>query len=432
MRNSTAHPPPETMPTASTVPAAAPPALVEIARFRHKRDTKPERQRLAWDELVRRLLRHTVRAGKDGALWSPAAYPEGKTRKDEHVTSVTALVYDFDACTPDWHLLDGLAFVAHSTHSHLTVTEHNPTGGPCWRLVLRLRRKVPRADWERVWRRARARYAPGADSSCSDASRMYNLPSCPAQARDKAQAQAGEGAAIDPDALPETPEEIEARELAAARARVQAEAAAVGLPSAGAAHARRAGERPGDRFTRESTWAGILEPHGWRSPGEKGGAEVWNRPGRADDREARSTNVTRDGNLWVWSSNAPPFEANTSYTRLYAYVLLEHRGDWGAAIRALASAYETGEGAAPRVAVGPERRNGHAPPEDGGARRPRRPPARPARRRRSRPNSPPWATASGSTRSATRSSWRTGGRCSTGSGRTLSPRCSTRACGTRG
>ena len=184
-----------------------------------------------------------------------------------------------------------------------------------------------------------ARDAPGADSSCSDASRMYNLPSRPAQARDKAQAQAGEGAAIDPDALPETPEEIEARELAAARARVQVQAAAVGLLSVGAAHARRAGERPGDRFNRESTWAWILEPHGWRSPGEKGGAEV--EPPRPDGRPRGPQRQRHPGRQPLGLvQQRPALRGQHQLHQALRLRPVEHRGHWGPAIRASASAYE--------------------------------------------------------------------------------------------
>ena len=341
MQAYTAHQPPDNPPTGPV------PALLEIARFGNKRDTRPRRQRVTWDALAAELLRHAVRREKDGPLWSPAAYPDGATRKDEHVAAVTALVYDVDGAAPDWHLLDGLAFAAYTTHSHLVVCEHNPTGAPCWRLVLPLTRPVARADWRRVWRRARARYAPEADPACSDASRMYYLPACPPGARPAA--QRGEGAPVDPAALPETPEEAQERELAAAR------------PARPAARGPLDGERPGDRYARETSWAGILEPVGWRSGGVRRGQEIWIRPGRTDDRDARSANTTRDGNLWVWTSNAPPFAPNVSYTKLHAHVLLEHGGDWRAAVRALAERY------GPPLAVALTHRrdgtaNGHAPP----------------------------------------------------------------------
>ena len=104
---------------------------------------------------------------------------------------------------------------------------------------------------------------------------------------------------------------------------------------------------------------------------------MWRRPGRADDRDARSANTTRDGNLWVWTSNAPPFESRRSYTKLHAHVLLEHGGDWRSAVRALAARYD------PPAGIDPGHRrtgatDGHAPPRiappvaDGGGGKPPR------------------------------------------------------------
>jgi putative DNA primase/helicase len=183
---------------------------------------------------------------------------------------------------------------------------------------------------------------------------MYYLPAGP-PGRPRA-ARLGEGAPVDPDGLPETPEEVEERELAVARPAPRTTAS----PTV-------AGARPGDRFAREASWAEILEPHGWRSGGEQRGHEVWRRPGRADDREARSANTTRDGNLWVWTSNAPPFEPQHSYTKLHAHVLLEHDGDWTAAIKALAARDEgqrSGGAAAARSSSG-RRPTPPAPPAAG-------------------------------------------------------------------
>lgn len=304
-----------------------PPDVITISRFGNKRDKHPKPEHHSWGGLTRLLSRHVVRREKDGPLWSPTAYVDGTTRGARTVEAVTELVYEFDGVAPDWSLLDAVAFVAHTTHSHLVVCEHNPTGGPSWRVVLRLAQPVPLADWQRVWRRGRARYAPASDPSCSDPCRMYYLPTCPPGQRGAA--QIGEGIPIDPDTLPETPEEVQERELAAA----------VPVPTP-AGVSPIDGERPGDRFTRETTWAQLLEPRGWRCAGERGEREVWNRPGRTDDREAHSANLTPDGNLYVWTSNAPPFEPQRSYTKLGAYVTLEHGGDWTAGIRALAKCYD--------------------------------------------------------------------------------------------
>jgi P4 family phage/plasmid primase-like protien len=314
--------------------ADKPPDVVTISRFRHKRDTEPRQERRPWDDLTGLLSRHTVRREKDGPLWSPVRFHPGAERAAANVEAVTVLVYDVDHVPLDWNLLDGIAFVAYTTYSHTADDPH-------WRIVIRLARPVPAAAWATVWRRGRARYAPMADPSCRDPCRMYYLPTCPPGQRPAA--QIGEGAPVDAGGLPETPEEVQERELAAA---------GPAEPSTRPAGVWR--ERPGDRFARETSWAELLEPAGWRSGGERGGQEIWNRPGRTDARDARSANTTRDGNLWVWTSNAPPFAPNASYTKLHAHVLLAHGGDWRAAIRALGAKY-----GAPAA---PEATNGHAPP----------------------------------------------------------------------
>jgi hypothetical protein len=318
-----------------------PPDGVTISRFRHKRDTAPRQERRPWDDLTRLLSRHAVRREKDGPLWSPVRFCPGTARAAANVEAVTELVYDVDHTPPDWNLLDGVAFVAYTTYSHTAEDPH-------WRIVIRLARPVPAAEWAQVWQRARARYAPMADPSCKDPCRMYYLPACPPGR--PGSARIGAGAPVDAGGLPETPEEVQQRELAAAGSAGPAPRP-VGVGA----------ERPGDRFARETNWAEILTLHGWRSGGERRGQEVWRRPGRADDREARSANTTRDGNLWVWTSNAPPFESQRSYTKLHAHVLLEHGGDWSAAVRALAERYAP----PPAIGTGPRREgatDGHAPP----------------------------------------------------------------------
>jgi hypothetical protein len=41
------------------------------------------------------------------------------------------------------------------------------------------------------------------------------------------------------------------------------------------------GNRPGDEFARNTAWADILEPHGWRKLWTRGGITYWRRPGKA-------------------------------------------------------------------------------------------------------------------------------------------------------
>jgi Bifunctional DNA primase/polymerase, N-terminal len=94
------------------------------------------------------------------------------------------------------------------------------------------------------------------------------------------------------------------------------------------------GGRPGDDFNRRADWQAILLPHGWVPVYHRSDMICWRRPGKREGQSA-TTNFARSGLFHVFTSNAPPFEADTSYTPFSAYALLEHGGDFKAAARAL-------------------------------------------------------------------------------------------------
>jgi len=101
---------------------------------------------------------------------------------------------------------------------------------------------------------------------------------------------------------------------------------------------RLAGTRPGDEFNAETDWAEILEPHGWRWVGTGGdGADLWCRPGKSFGTSA-STDFGDSDLMYVFSTNAPPFEGGTAYSKFHAYALLNHDGEFTDAARALAAA----------------------------------------------------------------------------------------------
>lgn len=99
------------------------------------------------------------------------------------------------------------------------------------------------------------------------------------------------------------------------------------------------GLRPGDAYNADGpTWAELLEPHGWTRLYEADGLTHWCRPGKAAGVSA-TTGVRGDGGddlLWVFSTNAEPFEAERSYDKFGAYAVLEAGGDLAAAARELA------------------------------------------------------------------------------------------------
>jgi hypothetical protein len=101
------------------------------------------------------------------------------------------------------------------------------------------------------------------------------------------------------------------------------------------------GLRPGDDFNQRVTWEEILEPASWRKIGERNGKTLWVRPGKEERGWSATTGYCKgeDGTaqLYVFSSNAAPFEQGESYSRFAAYTLLNHNGDYKAAAKALAA-----------------------------------------------------------------------------------------------
>lgn len=87
-----------------------------------------------------------------------------------------------------------------------------------------------------------------------------------------------------------------------------------------------AGERPGDDFNRRADFGALLHHHGW-SLVQDGDNQHWCRPGKTGSTSA----TLKGGVLYVFSSNAAPFESNRAYSPFAAYALLEHHGDFQAA-----------------------------------------------------------------------------------------------------
>jgi len=98
------------------------------------------------------------------------------------------------------------------------------------------------------------------------------------------------------------------------------------------------GTRPGDIFNANSTWNEILAPHGWAVVGTRGEEALWRRPGK-DFSFSATTNYKDSDVLYVFSTNAYPFEHETAYSKFRAHAILNHSGDYKAAARALAQQY---------------------------------------------------------------------------------------------
>lgn len=99
------------------------------------------------------------------------------------------------------------------------------------------------------------------------------------------------------------------------------------------------GKRPGDEFAAHTSWDEILEPLGWRALYSRNGRTFWQRPGKdgmggSAVTGGKSRRTGFDG-LYVYSTNAAPFESDRGYGKFHAYALLYHGEDFGAAARDL-------------------------------------------------------------------------------------------------
>ena len=101
------------------------------------------------------------------------------------------------------------------------------------------------------------------------------------------------------------------------------------------------GDRPGDEFNRRGDWSAILTGHGWTVDHTSGGVTYWTRPGKGRGTSATTGKCKTEGSgdlLYVFSSNAYPFEAEAAYSKFAALTFLNHNGDFSAAASAVADA----------------------------------------------------------------------------------------------
>jgi hypothetical protein len=315
-------------------------ADVTIAEFPSLTSTAPSARGIEWDELAQRLLTFSERQKKDGPGWSPAIYKRGQSRGNEGVVALTAAVIDFDHEEPEWGLLEAFEYVAHTTYSH---HQDNPSC-PHWRVILPFADPVRKKDWKDTWRKLQFWLAPGADEACKDEARFYWWPSCKPDADHDARWH--RGAFLDPETLRDVPEE---------KPRLTP------VDQTGPASGPD-GERPGDRFTRETDWSEILT--GWRLLSTRGPERRWMRPENGVPKQTPGCSATTGGGgydvLYVFSSNAAPFEANKSYTKFRAYSLIHHAGDDRAAATALHQRYW---GTAPTLGPLPAGGTAHQEPQ---------------------------------------------------------------------
>lgn len=351
-------------------------AALTVALFSSVRDIRPLTQTVTWEQLTVQLSHHERRATKDGPCISFARYRPGATRGTAGVEAVTALAFDIDGADPELTRLEPYAYVLVTTYSSGRVSDHNPSGARCWRLVVPLAAERPADGWAADWERATAALCPNADSSGRDCARLFYLPSCPpdspapgTDAPDVPRVIVHPGAPLDFSRLPELPPEP--------------------APPRRAPSQRPRGPGvvlPGDDFNARGDRHALLTAHGWTLSRVRGGEEFWRRPGKLAPGQRRPADGNAVSATWgyrgapcfyVFSTNAAPLKEDRAYSLFGLCAELEHGGDYDAAASALAAqGYGT---PLPAPDVPPEGRYGGLdtgsgpnleaapPPEDDGA-----------------------------------------------------------------
>ncbi len=90
------------------------------------------------------------------------------------------------------------------------------------------------------------------------------------------------------------------------------------------------GLTPGDDYNQRGDVLGLLRKHGWTTRRDE---NHWIRPGKKDGLSATWDKVP--GKFYPFSSNANPFEPETSYSPFAVYAVLEHGGDFSQAATVL-------------------------------------------------------------------------------------------------
>jgi hypothetical protein len=150
---------------------------MNITTFESTADNVPVPAQAAWpDDFLESL---PVEDKEDAPLWSPASFRPDTRRASANVTTLSALVLDYDGkdgTAPDIEALallwanTGLQFVLHTSYSH-TPDAHR------LRIILPYARPATPDEHAQAWAWAQARSAPYViDPACKDAARMYYVP----------------------------------------------------------------------------------------------------------------------------------------------------------------------------------------------------------------------------------------------------------------
>lgn len=90
------------------------------------------------------------------------------------------------------------------------------------------------------------------------------------------------------------------------------------------------GDRPGDKYERETDWLDILTPVGWHSPRNGNNGIIYLTRGGKKFGVSGALVTSQQGNqlFYCFTSSCPPFEPSTCYTKFGAMTLLQYEGDF--------------------------------------------------------------------------------------------------------
>ena len=157
-----------------------PEARFAFSLIQGARHNKPAVRDFSWKAIQKILTRYEERDEKDGQAFMPTHFeiPEDSAadqpiRCIKHSKYVSLAVIDFDGgktIAQAMELFKEYEFILYTSFSHGSALDK-------FRMVIPLKKPIPGDKWIMAWRHLES-MAPGLDTQCKDASRLYFLPSC--------------------------------------------------------------------------------------------------------------------------------------------------------------------------------------------------------------------------------------------------------------
>lgn len=309
---------------------------VVISEFESVHDNKPVMKTTSWKSFIARCSKPEVRGTmklkeylaadkstrdkmKSGKAICCASFKKGSTRKAPNIEEVTLITFDFDEGDITFDELKlklkelRVECIVHTTYSHS-------------KKVAKLRAfilpdKPIRNDHKSIVSNVRdyfkSKLGAEIDKSCENPAQIFYPPSCPPGAEKYFCFAHVTGkplhianfsvVAPDDNAISKT---------------------MLKVPQ---------GNRPGDHYNNEASFADILQPLGWKQFFSNDKSIHWTRPGKSKGTSAVEFLDKKVLHVFSSAPEVSPLESGTSYTPFAAYATINHNGDFSAAAADLMS-----------------------------------------------------------------------------------------------